>query len=249
MYKKIIIALTVIGAFALQNCKPDGGDPEPTPITAPEITLPLSIPSVDGILVATNIDTKNGGTELIVGTAHAMFYKGKNPTLKVEAGTVKINSKDATKSDDNIYFFAPSITEPTGLVYQNQIYWKTSGNTANDVPVIDNNDGTAMPSIPSIGEFYAMNTFQDKLISWANSSGSDSVILIIKGPSATYKRVFNNTITSHTVPKAEIVKLGLTANGSLQVINYIMQVKAVGTKNYAFIKQSIGLCTKVTITN
>ena len=245
MIKKLFFACSIILAITLQNCK-DGGEPEPAPITAPELIIAMPLPSIDGILAASITVTKSGGVESKIGTAHAMFYKSKNPATKVEAGTVKINTKTTTKADDNTYFYGVSATEPKGLEYQSQVFWDVIGSTANDVPRITNNDNSGLPNMPSLPEFANYNTNQDGLITWTNSSGADSVILIFKGPSATYKKVFNNSIVKHTVPKAEIAKLGI-GSGTIQVINYKMEVRVVDTKNYAFIKQTIAICSKVGI--
>ncbi len=244
MNKKIILACCIIGVLGFQNCK-DDKDPEPTPITAPIVTLPTSIKNVDGILMAISTSTKASGIELIVGSAQAVFFKNKNPLIKVEAGTVKINMKTCTRSDDSLYFYTASATEPTGIVYKSQILWQTTGTA--DVPLINDNDGGGMPNMPTVPEFLNMSITQDKLINWVSSYGGDSTIFIIKGPLATYKRTFNNTISSHTVTLAEIAKLGKGA-ATLQIINYKLISKTLGTKSYAFLKQMIGNCTKVTIT-
>ncbi len=247
MFKKLIFATLVIGTVTFQNCKPKEVDLIPAPITAPEVTLPSAIKNVDGVLAAIITVTKDNAVELTIGSAYAVFYKSKNPATKLDAGTVKINTKTALKSDDNIYFYTASATEPNGLIYQSQVFWQVNGSVANDVPSINSNDGTGLPSIPSVPEFMTMNVDQDKLILWTSSSGADSVVLILKGPSATYKRVFGSTVTTHTVPKAEIVKLGI-GSGNLQIINYKLDFRTIGTKNYAFLKQAVGICSKVGIT-
>ncbi len=247
MFRKIIFACSLIGAISFQSCKTEEGDPEPTPIKAPEVTLPAAIKNVDGVLAAIVTATKNAGTELKVGSAFAMFYKNKSPLVKLDAGTVKINTKATTKSDDNTYFYTSSVTEPKGLEYQSQVYWQATGSTANDVPSINNNDGSGLPNVPVLPEYLNMNVEQDALVNWGSSFGGDSTIFILKGTSGTYKRVLNTATSSHSIPKAEIVKLGLgTAN--LQVITYKLEFRALGTKNYAFLKQSIGICSKVNIT-
>ena len=247
MFKKLVFATAIIGVTTLQNCKSGGDDPTPLPITAPEVNLPSAIKNVDGVLAAIITLTKESGTDLKIGSAYAAFYKGKNPSMKLDAGTVKINTKAATKSDDNIYFYTTSATEPNGIVYQSQVFWQATGSTANDVPSINNNDGGGLPNIPNIPEFMTMNVDQDKLINWTSSFGADSVVLILKGPSSTYKRVFGSSIVSHSIAKADIVKLGI-GTGNLQVINYKLDIRAVGTKNYAFLKQCVGICSKVAIT-
>lgn len=244
MFKKIIFAFSVIGIVAIQSCK-DEPDPGPTPIVAPAVTIPTAINNVDGILAVTITTTREASTDLKVGTAHAVFYKGKSPANKLDAGSVKINSKTTTKSDDNIYFYTSSAAEPKGLEFQGQIFWQVSGSTSNDVPAMSSNDGSGFPNDPKLSEFLNLNVDQDKPLTWTSSFGADSVVLILKGPSATYKRVFNNTVTSHTVTKAEIAKLGL-GSGSLQIINYKLEMKTFGTKSYAFLKQSIAICSKVT---
>ena len=246
MYKKIIYACFAIGILALQNCKSDGGDPLPAAITAPAVTLPSSITGVDGILAAISISTKESGTQLIVGSAYAAFYQSKNPLNKVEAGTVLINTKTATKSDDNIYFYTASVSEPKGLDYKNQVLWDVSDNTTNGVPKIYDNDGSNFPNMPDVPENLILFTNQDKLISWTSSAGADSVILIMTGKSATYKRVFNNTVSTHTIAAAEIAKMG-KGSGKLEIISYKLLLKPFGTKQYAFIKQCMGICTKVSI--
>lgn len=247
MYKKIIFAFSIIGALTLQNCKSDGGDPTPEPITAPEVTLPTAIKNVDGVLAAIITVTKNNGTELKVGSAYSAFYKSKNPANKLEAGTVKINTKTTTKSDDNIYFYTSSAAEPNGLAYQSQVFWQVAGSTANDVPAINDNDGSGLPNVPTVPEYLNMNASQDKLISWVSSFGADSVILILKGTAGTYKKVFKNDVTTHTISKDDIAKVGM-GSANLQIINYKLQVKTVGTKSYAFLKQSVGICSKIGIT-
>lgn len=248
MFKKITFALLITGTVTFQNCKtPDEDDPAPLPITAPVVTFPSAVKNVDGVLAAIITVTKDNGTELKVGSAYAAFYKSKNPANKVEAGTVTINLKSTTKSDDNAYFYAASSGEPNGLVYQSQVFWKATGSTTNDVPSINDNDGSGLPNVPTVPEFINMNASQDKLISWTSSFGADSVVFILKGTSGTYSKVFNNTVTSHTIPMAEIAKVGM-GSATLQIINYKLQIRAVGTKNYAFLKQCIGICSKIGIT-
>ncbi|MFM9946196.1 MAG: hypothetical protein ACKVQB_13280 [Bacteroidia bacterium] len=247
MFKKIIFYSTILGALTFQNCKPTEEDPEPTPITAPEIMVPSHIKNVDGILVSIITASKEASTETKIGTAYAAFYKGQNSSIKLDATSVKINSKVTTKSDDNVYFYDISATEPLGLDFKSQINWQVTGNTTTGVPVISNNDGSGFPNVPSLPEFINMNPDQDKLINWSSSFGADSVVFTVKGPLSTFKRVFNNTVNSFTIPKAEITKLGI-GNGSLQIICYKVEPKTFGSKNYAFIKECISICKKVNIT-
>ncbi len=244
MNKKIILALSLLGILTFQNCK-DGKDPEPEPITAPLITLPTAIKNVDGILMAISTFTKANSVDLIVGSAHAVFFKNKNPLIKVETSNLKINTKLCTRSHDTLYFYSASASEPKGIEYKSQILWQSTATP--DVPAINDNDGSGMPNIPVVPEFLNMSVSQDKAINWVSSYGGDSIIFIVKGPLATYKRTFNNTISSHTIPLAEIAKIGKGA-ASIQIINYKLITKTVGTKTYAFLKQVIGNCTKVTIT-
>ena len=183
MFKRLIFAAVIIGSVTLQNCKSGEGDPTPLPITAPVVTFPDAIKNVDGVLAAIITLTKESGTDLKIGSAYAVFYRGKNPSMKLDAGTVKINTKTTTKSDDNVYFYTTSATEPNGLVYQSQVFWQATGSTANDVPSINNNDGVGLPNVPNVPEYMTMNVAQDKLITWTSSFGSDSVVLILKGPS------------------------------------------------------------------
>jgi hypothetical protein len=247
MFRKIIFACSLIGAITFQSCKTEDGDPEPTLVAGPAVILPSAIKNVDGVLAAIVTVTKNSGVALEVGSAYAAFYKNKNSKMKLEAGTVKINAKGTTMSSDTSYFYTSSASEPKGLEYLAQVYWQVSGNTANDVPVINNNDGSGLPNVPSVPEFININKDQDYLLNWISSFGGDSAVVILKGPSATFKRTVANSISSITITKADIAKLG-AGSGNLQVINYKLEVKTVGTKSYAFVKQSIGICSKVGIT-
>lgn len=246
MIKRILIGCSVLAAFALQNCSTETPAP-PAPVTAPSITLP-SVSGVDGILVAMNTRTRESGVEITTGTGQAIFFKNQSPASKVDGGTLKLNTKSLIKSDDNTYFYIPTTADPKGIVFGSQIFWQGSGNTANGIPVISDNDGSGFPNIPVLGEFVNLNTGQDYTFNWISSNGADSVILSVKGPSALFKKVFANSSTSYTLPKAEIAKLGI-GGGTVAIISYTKSNKTIGSKTFAFIKQAIALTNKVNITN
>lgn len=247
MFKKLIYSLSILGAITLQNCKStDGDDSTPTPVTAPAVTLPSELKNIDGVMATIKTSTMVNSLPFVIGSAYAVFYKTQNPSTKLDAGSVKINTKVTTKTDDNIYFYTSSASEPNGLNLQGSVLWEVGGSTANGVPSFNDNDGTGSPNLPSVPGSLIMLGSQPKSIDWNTSTGSDSVILIITGPSATYKKVFPSSVTSHTVPAAEIIKLG-AGQGTYQVINYKIQFRTHGGKTYAFLKQSIGLCNNVTI--
>jgi len=245
MFKKAIFAATVLCAFTFQSCKKDDPDPIPVVVTAPAVTLPTSITGVDGILAAISTTTKSSGVEVTVGTAHAVFYKDKNPKNKVDAGTLKINSTETTKADDLTYYYAPTATKPKGLDVTGQVYWLGNGNSATGVPAIDDNDNDLL-NIPVLGEFVIMNTTQDYNLNWVSSFGGDSVIVIIKGGSGTYKKVVASSTTQLLVNKADIAKLG-KGLGSITIVNYKLQLKPFGTKMYAFLKEVMAVCSKLTV--
>jgi hypothetical protein len=247
MYKKFLLLGLVAGALSLNNCKPtDGGDPVPTEVIAPETTIPPGIKNVDGVFMAINTITKTSGVELEIGTAHAAFYKNQNSATKLDGGTVSVNAKTLTKSDDNTYFYAASATEKGGIDYNSQINWVSTGNTSNGLASIGDNDGTGFPNLPVLSEVINLDKTMDNLINWATGFGGDSVIFIIKGPSATFKKVLPSNTTKYTLPMAEIAKIG-TGTGTIYVINYKALTKTYGGKNYAFIKQSIAVCSKTNI--
>ncbi|MCB9251488.1 MAG: hypothetical protein H6605_03425 [Flavobacteriales bacterium] len=244
MIKKSLLLILLLGGLMFQNC---GDDPVtvPDPITAPSVLLP-SISGVDGILLAMNTSTKSNGTETVTGTGYAVFYNNKNVNSKVEAGTLKLNTKDLVKSDDNIYFYTPAATDPKGIIFGSQIFWQGTGNTASGVPAINDNDGSGFPNMPQLSEFVNFQQDQDKTISWVSSTGADSVILVLKGPSSTLRRVFGNDKTSTTLLKDEIAKLGV-GSGVLSIINYKRSDKTIGSKTYSFVKESVATTTKVGI--
>ena len=92
-------------------------------------------------------------------------------TTKVEGGTVKINSKSTTLSDDKTYFYTTSATEPLGIVFGSQIFWEATGSAADGVPVISDNDGSGFPNFPVLSEFQSLDQTQNKLMNWSNSNG------------------------------------------------------------------------------
>jgi hypothetical protein len=247
MIKKFIIPVLLISAVTLSNCGSGGDDPITVPITAPTITTP-AVSGVDGMLVAINTRTKSSGTDVVVGTAYAAFYKNQKPATKFEAGNVVINTRSTQKSDDNIYFYSPSATEPNGIPFTSQIFWQVSGNSTNGIPAISDNDGSGFANFPTLSEFLTLSATQDYFLNWISSNGADSVILTVKGPSAVFKKTFANSVSAYTIPKAEINKLG-KGSGSVEIINYKLSQKTFGGKNYAFIKQAVAYCSKVNITN
>lgn len=242
MIKKIIFSLAIVVGLFLQNCKTETVDPIP-PVTAPSVNLP-SVSGVDGILLAMKTSTKNGGTETVVGTGYAMFFSGQNQNTKVDAGNLTLNTKSCAKSDDKIYFYSPSTTEPLGIVFGTQIFWQGTGNTTTGMPAISDNDGGGFPNMPSLPETINFDKDQDKTINWVSSNGGDSVMLVLKGPSASFKRTVDNSISLINIPKEEIVKLGLGV-GTLHVVNFTKTNKTIGSKTFAFIKQSIAVSNKV----
>lgn len=244
MNKKIIFTCLIALSFFLNNCK-DKGEDTPTPPSPPTVTFPV-ITSVDGIFTAIRTTTINNTVETNIGTCYAAFYKNQNTAMKLDGGKVSINSKECYKSENSIYFMVPTATEPNGVPFANQILWQVAGNTETGVPTIYNKDDSGFPATPSLPEYVNMSQEYNYLLSWTSSAQSDSVIIIVKGPSATFKKTFNSSIKQYSIPKEEIVKLGV-GKGIVQVINYKVTYAVTGTKNYAFIKQSIGYTDKVNI--
>lgn len=242
--KKLIPALLLL-AIAAYSCKTSEPEPEPEVVTAPAITMP-SIKGVDGIFVAIKMSTKSGGTESFTGTGQAVFYKSASSTIKVEAGRGKLAGKTLIKSDDNIYFYAPTTAEPKGIVFGTQILWEMSANAANGVPQISDNDGGGFPNTPVLPESIILDQTQVKNISWVSSVGSDSTILLVKGPNATFKQVLPPSVTFFDLAKSDIAKLGVGA-GEITIINYKVTQKTFGGKSYAFVKQSTAFTNKVAI--
>jgi len=243
--KKILPALLLLSILGTNSCETTGPEPGPDPISAPVISMP-SIKGVDGILVAVKTSTKAGSTETFTGTGQAVFYKSSSSTLKVEAGGGKLNGKTLVKSDDNIYFYIPTTTDPKGIVYGSQIFWEISANAANGVPAISDNDGGGFPNTPVLSESLLLDQTQVKSLNWISSVGSDSTMIIVKGPNATFKKVVSPSVTTIDLTKADIAKLGI-GGGEVSIINYKVITKTVNGKSYAFIKQSVSFTNKVTI--
>jgi len=246
MIKRVLIGSLVLGALALQNCGTET-PAIPAAITAPTVNLP-AVSGVDGVILAMNTRTKESGVEIMTGTGQAIFFKNQSPLTKVDGGTLKLNTKSCIKSDDNTYFYIPTTADPKGIVFGSQIFWQGTGNAANGVPAINDNDGSGFPNIPVLGEFINLKTNQDYALNWISSNGGDSIIVILKGPSASHKKVFANTVSSYAVPKAEIAKLGV-GGATVTIINYIKVNKTIGTKTYAFIKQAIAFTAKASVSN
>ncbi|MCC6721915.1 MAG: hypothetical protein IT243_06910 [Bacteroidia bacterium] len=244
MKKIFITSFFVFLLIFLNNCK-DKGDDIVEPPVPPVVTFPV-INAVDGILTAIRTTTLNNTVETNIGTCYAAFYKNQNSAMKLDAGNVTINAKTCYKADNSIYFMVPTASEPNGIPFSNQVFWQATGNTSTGVPTIYNKDDSGFPATPSLPEFVNMLSDYDYLLTWSSSSQSDSVIIIIKGPSATYKKTLASSYKQLSIPKTEIAKLGV-GKGSVQVINYKINYSAVSSKNYAFIKQSIGYTDKVTI--
>jgi len=244
MIKKIILSSIVLVSFAIHSCDSGGDDPIPA-IDAPAITIP-SVSDVDGILIAINTRTKDGGVDVMTGTCQAIFYSNKISKIKVEAGSLKLNTKDLIKSDDNTYFYSPTTTDPKGIVYGSQIFWVGTANAANGIPAISDNDGGGFPNIPILSEFVNFDQTQDKTIDWVSGTAADSTILIVTGPSSTLRKVVASSVAKYTVTKAEIVKLGV-GSGSVKIVNFNRTNKTIGGKTYAFIKQAVALSSKVGI--
>ncbi|NUM31998.1 MAG: hypothetical protein HUU47_06705 [Bacteroidetes bacterium] len=244
MKQRIFIPCLILFSLFLSNCK-DKTDETPEPPTPPTVTFPVTN-AVDGVFAAIKTTTINNTVESSIGTCYAAFYKNQNPAMKLDGGKVTLNSKECYKTDNSIYFIVPTATEPSGITLANQILWQVAGNTSTGVPSVYNKDDSGLPATPSIPEFINMMSDFNYLLNWASSSQSDSVIIIVKGPSATFKKTLNNTYKSYTIPKEEIAKLGV-GKGTVQIINYKVNYATTGAKNYAYIKQSIAFTDKVTI--
>lgn len=244
MIKRILIPCLILFSLFLSNCK-DKTDDTVIPPTPPTVIFPV-MNSVDGVFAAIRTITINNTVETTTGTCYAAFYKNQNTAMKLDGGKVTLNTKECFQSENSIYFIVPTTDNPTGVTLSNQVLWQVTGNTTNGVPSVYNKDDSGLPAIPSIPEFVNMMSDFNYLLNWGSSSQCDSVIIIVKGPSATFKKTLNNTFKSYSIPKEEIVKLGV-GKGSVQVINYKIFYATTGTKNYAFIKQSVGYTEKVTI--
>lgn len=249
MLNKTLLLITLCLAFIFQNCKSTDGDEDPTPIVlvAPEVTLPPVINNVDGVLAAIITSTKSAGVETKAGTAHAVFFNNKNMKSFLDGGKVTINGNATSKTDANIYFFAAGTSNPTGITYGTQILWSVTGNTATDVPAISNNDGSGFPNVLSVPEVINLSKDQDFQLNWGSGIGGDSIIIFIQGPSANYRRALASGTSSHVITMAEIAKLGAGV-GRLQLFNYKLTTITKGTKTYALLKQCVGLCNRVNIT-
>lgn len=244
MKKIYFILLASILSIFLNNCK-DKGDDIVEPPSPPVVTFPV-VNAVDGILTAIKTTTINNTVETNIGTCYAAFYKNQNSAMKLDAGNVTINAKTCYKTENSIYFMVPTASEPNGIAFSNQVLWQVTGNTSSGVPTIYNKDDSGFPATPSLPEFVNMLSDYDYLLTWTSSNNSDSVIIIVKGPSATFKKTLASTYKQYSIPKTEIAKLGV-GKGSVHVINYKINYEAISSKNYAFIKQSIGYTDKVTI--
>jgi len=239
--KKLSFAI-VACTFILVSCSKKDNTTPVIPPSSTNSTAPTpSFSAGDGFLVALNSKTKTTvygiPSETIIGTAVAGFGNLLSKTY-VNAGAVTINTKALTKNANNVYFFTPSYTTPTGLDFSTSINWNIAG--AGATPAFTH-DATSqgMPFVDEIGGSYTtINSAVDfTLSSLSGISNSDSVYFQISGPSGYLLKRKGSNNSSAFFTASEIQTLG-KGTGSLVIAPWNLTTKNVSGKTIYVINET-----------
>jgi hypothetical protein len=210
-------------------------NPPPSPAPSNDVPVP-SWSDAHGVLVTTKVKTVNSGVSLDIGVATAVFFAGAGDSAFVEAGTVKVESKELTKQSNNSYTFAPSQTEPTGIAFSNPVSWEVSGN--GPVAAFSHDLTGTWPDADSVSSALTFDNNSAYTLSAANVSGADSVIFMVIGSDGKYLlKYLGGNATSCTFTQAEMANIA-AGTGLVQVVPLRVTTNTSGTRKYYYVRQT-----------
>jgi len=238
--------LLLLPAFAfLASCSKDDDSNTSTP--PPTASTPSTVPDIadaNGVLVSVKSIswTINPLFPLPIitqiGTAVAVFSDNPGSSTFVNAGTVQCESNFLARQGNNSYVFAPSVTAPTGISFNNDPEWAVQG--AGSIPPLNRTTTMGFPSgIDSVSNGTTINKSNDYILTSAgNINNSDSVLFIVAGPSATLSRTLPGNTTSCTFSSIEMGTIG-TGNGIVQIVPYNIESTTTGGKKFYFVNELV----------
>lgn len=218
-----ILALAILA----MACDKDDDDPvPPTPqVSAPSAPQP-NFPNMDGAMIA--ISTSSvvsvpffGEQTQFVNTGVAFFPDGSGGFFN--AGDVSLEGETMSNTN-NSYILTPSVTNPSGVVFDSPIDWDVTGSS--DVTAFNHSYSSGVPEIgdiaPDLSEVVKADgvTFGiDMSNLFTDLNGADSIIFNVIGTGGVATKTLAANSTSATFSSSELSNIGSGA-GYVQIAAY-----------------------------
>ena len=242
--KKTLLALAIpVGlSLAMVSCKKD--TPTPTPTPAPSSSAPPT-PMVggEGALVSLRVGTTTiaaGQTFVVdIETAVAAFYNGTNTSTFLDGGTVKVNSNELTKNENNSYVY--SSTTKLDLDFDGGSNWSVTG--AGNVPAISYNHTNTFPNYTGTLPTTITKSEGFSLDLTGKVTGADSVYVFVASGDKSFIKHLGPNPGNVTISATDIADLALSTTGFVEVIPFNYRIETISGKQIAFVKEYAAVST------
>lgn len=203
-------------------------------------TAPNYVPSFTGTYAALiaiktqkTENTANGVVDKTIGTAIAVFSENGGISF-VSTGTLNANNQNLSINSNAVYQYLPSSDTPTGIAYNSQQNWSSTGGTWPSFTLNSTLEFATVTAITSgnieLGKEYTITTNQ--------LSNADSVYLRIVGQKGSVQRLIAANNTNHTFSSEELSTLG-AGKATAQIIGLKYDHKVIDTRDYYLIHQTV----------
>lgn len=244
--KSILTASLVIVGMFLWGC-----DQLKDVTTAPESSSPTTVagqpvpdfsttPGYGGTMATIGFDFSNFGITVPLAIGYAQFGQPG-----VDAGVVTVNGDTLAKSSggSSVNYNSFNSSTPSSLAHVNfdgtAHAWNVSGSTA--VPAFSGS--VTSPLTFSISKPAANDTISKAsgmIITWTGTSGSDSVMIVLKSAAGSSSFVKAGLANSGTYQIASASLTNFTAGSALLfVVKYRYVLKANNSKNYVITSELV----------
>lgn len=229
MKKSLLLAIVTM--FLLNSCDKEDVTPDilENNEEIEDVTPTITFGDMDAGLFAVTSQTSNGFTTLNVNTGVALFLNdGKN----VDAGTVSLEESDLTKYSNNSYTLTPSMSNPTGVVFDESIDWNVTG--GNGFSAFSESITSDFPSATAVTSSENVVKSQGYTLTVDEVNNADSVLFSVGN---VYK-VLSGESTSYSFSSSELASLQ-KGTQIVSVAPYSFVKKEIDGKNIYFVNEFV----------